>query len=1108
MSERVLNAGESAAKLLLWLCFLIGPGTSLLSAQSSKISGQVLDTSGSAVGAAQMTLVRVETGDRRQAVSGAEGFYSFPLLIPGHYELTVEKDGFRTQRETGITVETASLSTVNVTLSVGSVKQSITVQATVPLLRTGTSAVANVITHRAIADLPLIDRRSLQLTRLNGFVVPSSAGSNATFAIAGGRGDNANYYIDGGVAQNMTLGTPTPVYDPPIEGMQEFNVALSTYSAALGRSGGGVIQVATRSGTNQFHGSAYEFLRNDALNANTFFSPSKPVLRYNLFGASIGGPIKKDKTQFFFNYEGRRETTANTLLLNVPSVAEVHGDFSADLPSQSAPGRGFTVMNPSRCSTTSPMAPPDCVPFWDNVIPPEDQDRVGAALAAFYPAPNVPRAPAGKSNFVANDPVQMPYNVYMGRIDHSFGPWDRLLARLDAETDQTRSAPVFPTPGTDAYGNLARGDYYNLFGGWYHTFSPTTINEFRTTTTLRRGLTSADGANTTLADQVGLTGANPAFAPTATVQGYAQIGNSMQRFQSPVWSDQFADSLSQIHGKQSLTYGFEYRYSSNLDRDWPAAGGAFTFSNVVTGNSLASLLLGRVLKASRLEQDPLKTRSDYYGAFVQDDWRVSQKLTLNLGLRWDVDAPRWETHNRQNSFDPNALNPVSGTPGAVLFAGINGVSKYANNWDLSNFGPRLGFAWQPHDQWVIRGGGAVLYPGAYDSATPIAAALGFAISGSFASPDSGIEPAFILAQGMPAVSHPNPADLTAGFGAVRVGAAPTTAVTFFEPDRVTGYLYQTSLDVQRQFGRDWLIDIGYLGTFGHHLASPDAQSINQVPADQMGPGNAQIRRPFPQYTNVQVLAADIGNSNYNALNAGLQKRYSSGLSLTVNYAYSQFIDNLDARNELAAYPGVNAFTNYYDQGSDKGRSGNDITHRFVSSAVYDFPVGRGRRYGPSSAVANRLLGGWTIGLIAEKRTGMPLSPIELNDSYTNSFSDGVRPNVVANPNLPSSRPIGDKLAEWFNTSAFAPPDAFAFGNAGRTFGEGPGAFSIDGSLLKDFAIQDKAVVQLRAEILNFLNHPIFGNPNTQQGSSNFGSITSLMPGNQARMIQFGLHLGF
>jgi hypothetical protein len=365
----------------------------------------------------------------------------------------------------------------------------------------------------------------------------------------------------------------------------------------------------------------------------------------------------------------------------------------------------------------------------------------------------------------------------------------------------------------------------------------------------------------------------------------------------------------------------------------------------------------------------------------------------------------------------------------------------------------------------------------------------------------------MLAQGMPPVSHPSPADLTAGFGAVKVGAPPTTAVTFFEPDRMTGYLYQTSLDIQRQFGLNWLLDVGYLGTFGHHLASPDAQSINQVPPNLMGPGNAQIRRPFPQYTNVQVLAADIGNSNYNGLNVGVEKRYSAGLSFTANYTYSQFIDNLDARNELAAYPGVNAFTNYYDQGSNKGRSGNDITHRFVTSAVYDLPVGRDRRFSPGSEVANGILGGWIVGLIAETRTGTPLSPIELTNN-TNSFSDGVRPNVVGNPNLPGSRPLGDKLAEWFKTDAFAQPDPFTFGNAGRTFGEGPGALSMDGSLLKDFSIRDKAIIQFRAEVLNFLNHPIFANPNTQQGPLNFGSITSLMPGNQARIIQFGLNLRF
>jgi len=1090
------NGHLVGVRLLFLVCLLDAIGIAWLDAQDSEISGEILDSSLSAVPGARVTLNRLETGGHWESVSNDKGYYLFPLLLPGRYELKAEKTGFQTRIQTGIVVETASVSSVNVTLTVGAITQSVTVQASVPLLQAQSSGVAHVVGNDVIAHLPLLDRRSAQLTRLNGFVVPNSAGSGATFAIAGGRGNNANYYVDGGTVQNLTLGLPTLVFDPPVEAMQEFNVALSAYPAELGRSGGGVVQITTKSGTNQFHGSAYEFFRNDVLNARTFFSTSNPALRYNLFGMSLGGPIRRDKTHFFFNYEGKREHTVKTVILNVPTVEETRGDFAAD-PSK--------IIDPSACSGTTP---PVCKPFPGNIIPSGRMDPVGAKLAAFYPAPTVSGAPSGKANFRADDPTDTPSDVYVGRIDHSFNGQNRIFARLLAQTPSTRVASVFPTPGTDSLGLGFSYSYYNVSAAWDHTFSPTALNEIQYAYTRNSYVGMSAGAHTTLDEQIGLTGVNEAFFPAVTVQGYAQLGSAaQQRLQTPIRSDQYTDRLTLIRGTHQLRFGFEYRYASNIDRNSPTAGGAFSFTNAITNSSVASLLLGRVVRASRLEQDPLHSRSDSYAGYAQDDWRVTPKLTLNLGLRWESDAPRWETSNQQNSFDPVALNPVSHTPGIVLFSGRSGLSKYASNWDLDNFGPRLGFAWTPREQCVVRGGGAILYTGQYDSATPIDAGLGFAISGSFASPDNGVTPAFLLASGLPPVSHPAAQDLTPGFGAVPVGAMPTTSVTFFERSRQTGYLYQASLDLQRQFGGNWLLDIGYLGTFGHHLASPDPRGIDQVPPDEMGPGNAQVRRPFLQYTNVQVLAADIGNSNYDALNIGLEKRYSAGLSLLANYTYSQFIDNLDARNELAAYPGTNAFTDYYNQASNKGRSGNDITHRFVLSSVYDLPVGPGRHYALSSGVANAIAGGWTLGLIAEARTGTPLSPLELTNT-TNSFSDGLRPNVVGYPALPGSRPLAQKLLEWFNTNAFAAPAPYTFGNAGRTFGEGPGAVSMDASLLKEFSIWEKATLQFRAEVLNFLNHPNFANPDTRRGAATFGQITSLALGNQARIIQLGLHLMF
>lgn len=1088
-------------RLITLLLFAFGASATTLYAQSAQVSGQVLDQTHAIVPEAQVTLTRVDTGDHRQVVSNGQGYYSFPLVLPGNYDLKVEKEGFSVFRRDGIVVQTGLVSTIDITLSAGGVTQTITVEGTAPLLTTDTAAVTGVIDNTTIKNMALIDRRSAQLQRLNGFVVQTNTGNSASFVIAGGRANNANYYIDGGTAQNLMLGTPTLAFDPPVESVQEFNVAISNYEAELGRSGGGVVQVTTKSGTNEFHGSAYEYLRNTALDTRTFFSSANAPLHYNLFGASLGGPIKKNKTQFFFNYEGRRQTANTNQLLNVPSTAELHGDFSADPAVKPIidPLTGKTLAS----ENTGALA-------GKNIIPQARLDPVGTALAAFFPVPNVPGAAVGKANFDANVPATTVVDDYVGRIDHAFSDKDRIFGKFLGETAHTLTSSVFPTPGTDSFGNLSHSYFYSAGITWFHTFSPTLINQAIVTLTHRQGLSFSAGANTSLDQQIGLKGVNESFFPTVSVNGYAQLGASQQeRLQTPVNSNQYADNVTFVHGKHQFKTGVEFRTSSDGDLFLPFAGGNFTFNNVATGNSLASLLLGYVDQANVLATEYLDIRSNTFGAYFQDDWHVTPRLTLNLGLRWDVDQPRWELHNRQNSFDPTQINPVSGTPGVVLFSGKNGASKYANNWDWHNIGPRLGIAWTPADHWVVRGGGGVLYLGEYDQ-PPIQTTLGFSAQTAFISPDGGKTAAFILANGFPGFSFPTDAQLTPGFGAVPVGQTPSTAVSYFNPDRVNGYSYQASLSIEREFGAHTLVEIGYLGTFSHHLAAPDPLFINQVPTSKLGPGNLQSIRPFPQFSNVSIIAPDIGVSNYNGLNLGVKKQYSRGLSLQANYTWSKMLDNVDSRNELANFPTENgavttgAFANLYNQKANYGLSGSDVRHRFIFSATYELPFGRGKLFHSDSKILDHVFGGWTVGVINELHTGTPLEAVELTN-LTNSFSENNRPNVVGDPN---KVPGGQSIHEWFNTAAFASSAPFTFGNSGRTFGSGPGFIGVDASLLKDIRIRESVTAQLRVEGLNVLNHANFANPDTRDGSATFGQITSLALGNQSRIIQLGLHLKF
>lgn len=1064
-------------------------------AQNAQVSGQIHDASQAAISGAKVTLIHIESGDHREITSSNEGYYSFPLLLPGHYELKVEKDGFAAQTQTGILVQAASVSTVDVTLKIGADTQTVSVDASVPLLQSETSSIAHVVDNKTITNMPLLDRRSAQLQRLNGFVVPTGSGANVTFSTGGGRGDNANYLIDGGTAVNLLIGVPYLNFDPPVESVQEFNVATSNYAAELGRSSGAVVQMTTKSGTNSFHGSAYEYFRNNALAATPYFATTNPPLHYNLFGVSLGGPIIKDKTHFFFNYEGRRQNSSVTQTALVPSPAEIGGDFSADSNIIYDPQTGL--------------------PFPGNVIPSTRFDPIGSKLASLYPAPNVP----GQNLFRANDPTTGVVDDYVARIDHVFNDNNRIFGRLLAQTDYWNTSPIFPS-GVDSYTDYYKEYYYSASGTWFHNFSPTWINELRLTFTRRQYLDYGLNGNNSLGPQLAIPGVDQSFFPTVTVSGLdslagLNLSGEQERFQTPITSNSYEDNVSWLHGKHQVKFGFAWRTSTDGDLYYPTAGGEFDFNNLATSNpadpgsggeGLASLLLGQVYQGSRIQVNHLHTVSANWGAFVQDDWRVTPTFTLNVGLRWDLDEPRRESTNQQNSFDPTAINPVSSTPGVVTFAGQNGASIYSNKWDWDNFGPRLGFSWKPKDNWVVRGGGAVLYLGEYDQPMPIALSLGFSTSGDFISP-GGVAPAFQLSNGLPNISAPV---LNSSFGAVPVGQSPTTAVTYVDPNHPNGYIEQTSLDIQHEFGNNFLIDVGYLGAFGHHLPSPNPVNINQVPTNLLGPGDAQTLRPFPQFSNVQQIADPYGNSTYHGANVNVQKKYSNGLLFQANYTFAKLIDNVTSRADLGAsnvsYSNL-ALLNYYDPASARGLSGNDIRHRFVLSTVYDLPVGEGKWLHPGSSTLNQVVGGWSVGVITEAYTGTPLSPIELVNS-TNSFSQGNRPDLVGDPNLSGSRSRSAQLAEWFNTAAFAAPAPFTFGNAPRTFGTGPGAFNLDASLLKDFHVGERSDLQFRLEALNALNHANFANPDTRQGSPTFGQITSLYAGTPARIIQLGLHLAF
>jgi hypothetical protein len=1085
----------AALACLLFACLLHAQN------ESASLAGEVADSSGAAIVHAALRLVNVDTGESYETISTDTGHYAFPIVKAGRYQLTASLTGFKQFQQSGIVMETGVPSRADIRMEVGAMTEKVTVTAEAALVQSETSAVGAIVNNQTISQMPLVDRRATQLAKLSGFTVQTGTGSATAFTVAGGRGANGNFRMDGGNDTNIMLGTNAIILDPPVESLEEFNFSISNYSAELGRSGGGVIQMTTKSGTNTLHGSVYEFNRNTATSTRSFFSPKVPILHYNLFGASLGGPIRKNRTFFFFNYEGLRQSSQTQQILSVPTPAEVAGNFSAD---------SYIVRDP----TTAARAP-----FPGNIIPASAMDPVGKQVAAFYPAPNIAGRPSQNNNFTGPATRQFPSNNYVTRIDHSIRSTDRIYGRLGKTDSLETDLPFYANALVDSNSQTLSQSYWNATASWIHNFSGTALNEARFTYDRRKYLNNAGGTGSGLNGKLGIPGVDPTFFGQFTVTGligfgsissvnpFGNQGESQQRLQSPITDHNFSDTFTLIRGSHQLKFGFEVRSSSSLEIDKLTGGGTFTFNNVATGNSLASLLLGWTASGSVAVAEPIIARAATYATFVQDDWKISQRLTLNLGVRWDIDTPRWAENNRQNSFDATAINPVCNCPGVITFSGQNGLSKYAHNFDKKDIGPRIGFAYRAGDKWVLRGGAGLLYIGQYDQATPTYAETGFAATSSLSSPDGGVTPAFLLKNGLPPLVFPTQDQLTPGFGAVPIGKAPTTSFDFFQPSgRKEGYLEQFNLNIQRELRRNLILEVGYLGTLGHHLSSPQQLNINQVPLSLMGPGNQQSHRPFPQFNNVLEDVPDIGNSNYHGMNVRLEKRFAHGLQFQANYTFSRLIDDLASRNQVNGV--ASDFQNIYNRQADRGLSGNDIKERFVWSSVWEVPVGRGKALDPHNAVLNHVIGGWSAGYIAVLQTGSPYEVVELTNT-ANAFSPGLRPNVVGNSNnLPGGRSKAQQLAQWFNTAAFAAPAPNTFGNAGRTDGYGPRLMSMDLSVLKDFHFTERQRLQFRLEMLNFLNHANFALPNQQRGSPAFGQITSLVAGNQSRIVQLGLHYKF
>jgi hypothetical protein len=1102
---RVQRHGRMIGAVLLVLAGM--PEMAGAQTPEATISGVITDASGGALPGVAVTAVQAQTGQRHSATTNEEGFYALRALPIGPYVIEAELSGFHRYRREGLTLTTGATVPLDIKLPIGALTDTVTVHAEAPLLSARTSEMSQLIESRSVEGMPLGDRRSMNLIKMTGAAVfvTYDAGAKPNFSLAGGRTQSQMFWIDGGAGQNMRLGIGQMDVDPPVDTVQEVKILSNNYSAEYGGSAGGVIIATTKSGTNQLHGSASEYFRHDKLDAVDFFAPvvngrkEKAPLRYNVFGGTLGGPIRRDKTFFFVSYEGSRRRTGVTRVMTVPTELQRRGNFSQTFDAR---GNLIVIYDPATAAGTPRR------PFAGNVIPEDRLDPVGLRLAALYPLPNRPAENVtGANNFGANGTTRLERDNYMVKVEHTVGGNDKITGRYLYNSDNMFQGSVFADAAADTVTDAIRHQNY-FYGGYTATFGSALINEMRYTYSNRINHQVSPGLAGGWPTRLGLRGVSDEAFPRVTIAGVAALGAAThERRQFPIQQHQFVNTLSYVRGRHTLKTGLEVRPSFNYEVNRPSISGSFAFTTqptalpggANTGHGMASLLLGFPNSVTIRETEILDRSSWYLAAFAQDDWTVRSNLTLNVGVRWETDTPIVDADNRMNGFDAQAINPISGTPGVVRFAGLDGWPSAPYKTDLNNIAPRFGFAWRPFGRTatVIRGGAGIFYAHPFDHGAPTSASLGFERSATLSTPDNGLTAPFYLEDGVPPLAVET-GTRDAGFGAVPLGRPTTTTVTYFDRDRKTGYARQFNLGVQQELHGRMVVELAYVGNVSRNLPGPNL-SINQIAPDRLRPGVTQRDRPFPQFANVLVVLPAIGRSDYHAGTARLEKRFSHGFNFLGTYTYARFLNDTDEGGDDVGDVGV--YSDYYNRAADYGPSGNDIRHRLTVSGVYELPIGPGKRL-LGTHWMGQVVGGWSIGLLGLLQSGAPFSVLTQTNN-TNAFSAGTpRADLTGNPVLPA----GDRtLQRWFNTDAFAQPAPFTFGNSGRGILRGDGIANVDVSLSKNVSLSAARYLQVRVELFNVLNHANFGLPGHTLGAPNFGVVSDASGG---RTVQLGLRAVF
>ncbi|MBI1896649.1 MAG: carboxypeptidase regulatory-like domain-containing protein [Acidobacteria bacterium] len=1128
------------------ICLLLTLLAAMLHGQQAggTISGTVLDGSGAPVPAARVAIRNTSTNGVFRTATNETGFYTGPGLAVGQYEVTAEADGFKKSVRTGITLEVDQRAMVNFALTIGSLTESVEVVADAPLVDVGSATVGKVVENRRIQELPLNGRNALALALLTPGVKTSVGPTYSGFIDRGVRistmsinnspGGMNDQLLDGN--HNVLTWINEVAVPPAVDAVEEFKVQSGTMSAEFGYTAGGVVNLVTKSGTNAFHGTLYEFFRNDKLDARNAFAPTRERLRYNQFGGSAGGPIRRDKTFFFGNYEEYRVRQGSPRVGTVPVAAERRGDFSN---TRTASGSLIVIYNPA---TTRRDAQGNLVRdvFPNNVIPESRLDPVAPRALELIPLPN--RTPTNAFTNSQNYQTQIVPTTdsrqYHGRVDHKLTANNSLFARISWFNHKPFQKQVI-FPG-DMFGRIDDMSNKNVSLSDTHVFSPTLINEFRVGV-VRQAFAFADASyGQDWPRKLGLAENVPGdVIPTVGIAGYTSIGYGLVGKRGSLnWN--FQDTATKIRGNHTLKIGFEHRLLEGNNRQTRYPSGNFSFTSALTGNparpagtgsSVASLVLGSVRQATLDQSQGISMHAYATGVFVQDDWKVTRRLTLNLGLRYDFQQQPVERHDRLLQFDLSGRS-ASGLTGRTVYAGVNGEPRQWRDEDYTDFGPRFGFAWDilGKGTTVLRGGYGIYYPFTfYSNGSFGSQGLGFSSMTTTYLPAGGDfnYPAFQFRSGFP---YPplQPLGASGGDDAFLGQSVPFTESTGPSPRA-----QQWNLSLQQQLPGRWLVDITYSGNKGTHFIGapydinqldPQYLSLGQslqdkVPNPYAGrvPGSlgaATITRlqslvPFPYYNDIEVTNSHTGNYFSNLLLLSVQKKTTHGLTLLFSYTGGKLISD-PLRLPQADFGENQARLKSYQNGKfdrrgERSVDPQDVSRRAVVSAVYELPFGQGKRWNPANGLARKLAGGWQITTIGTMQTGLPIAVTGANNFLAS------RPNSTGQ----SAKLPNPTAANWFNTDVFVNPPAYTYGNTGRTLPDvrAPGTVNWDVSVLKAISVTERLNVQFRAEAFNLLNHVNLGLPNSafvagrdgKNASGSFGVITSAR---DARQIQFGLKLRF